>query len=140
MFSSNLAGQGIEDKRVEALQEKLSRLQRLENFSNADQFWSAWNELQALKTTLQQLDPSTPQQRFLGKGVYAQLRSILPFGLAGSVLANTFLIAFLSSLMYVLDRSLSGYQLLLFFGSGAFGGFLVGGAIGWLWSWYRPQV
>lgn len=139
LFSIRVSGQAIAQHHISALREKLARLQEVDHFSNADQFWCAWNELQALKGTIKELDPTRQHQNTVGQKSPTNLKFILLSAISGSVMVNLALLAFLAMMMYVSQHKLTGFQLFIFFGIGNLGGLLAGAAVGGLWRWYRPR-
>ncbi|MCZ6871996.1 MAG: hypothetical protein O7G88_00470 [bacterium] len=139
IFALNLGGQDIKDQRMAGMNIQLSRLQGIDSFTNADQFWCAWHDLQSLKTTIRELEATDKRQAPEGRDGHANLRFVFLTAIFGSIVANIALLVFLVFLIYILNQSLSALQWYFLFAAGTLGGLLAGAAVGSLWRWYHSR-
>jgi class 3 adenylate cyclase/tetratricopeptide (TPR) repeat protein len=121
------------DSRMAKLQKELSRLRTLNHFPTANQFWRAWRDLHALKTAVQQLDPS------YGFSKHPRLWYILLFGLGGSAIVDTSLFGVYGYLAYFSRLYVPEQQLFFWLACGALVGFLAGSGVEWIVRWYRSR-
>lgn len=126
-------------ERLAKLQRELARLQVLTGFHTPAEFWRAWEKAQRLKAAVHELNPAAPRGNLWAPRPKRLLRSLLPFGIIGSVLVDIPLFAVLGYFTYFSEFRLPPGKLLLLLASGALVGYLCGSAVGLLVQGYRSR-